>query len=76
MRIVRRVVVPAVLAALGIGLIAQPAQAFQLVYFDTYPTMTGCLNTGESGLDSGSWYGYQCRRTGPTTVQLWVSFTP
>lgn len=75
MRTVRRILVPIVFAALGVGLLAQPAQAFQLQYFDTYPTMSGCLNTGESGLDSGTWYGYQCRRVG-STVQLWVSFTP
>jgi hypothetical protein len=76
MRIVRRILVPIVFAALGIGLVAAPAQAFQLVYFDTAYTMNACLSTGESGLNSGTWYGYQCRRTGPTSVELWVSFTP
>jgi hypothetical protein len=76
MRIVRRTLLPIVLAVLSIGLLAQPAQAFQLVYFDSYPTLSGCLATGESGLDSGTWYGYQCRRTSPTNVDLWVSWTP
>jgi len=62
-------------AIIAIGL-AVPAQAFQLQYFDTYPSLLGCTNTGESGLDSGIWYGYQCRRTSPTAVQLWVSYSP
>jgi hypothetical protein len=55
---------------------AARAQAFQLEYFDTYPSVLGCTNTGESGLDSGAWYGYECQTTGWRNVQLWVSFSP
>jgi len=75
MRLLARLFIPVVGAMIVLGL-AAPAQAFQLQYFDTYPSLRGCLATGDSGLSSGSWYGYQCRRTGPVSVELWVSFSP
>jgi hypothetical protein len=55
---------------------AARAQAFQLEYFDTAYTLQACLSVGDTGLDDGSWYGYQCRTTAPHNVQLWVSFSP
>jgi len=75
MRLLSRVLIPIAGVITFLGL-AAPAQAFQLQYFDTYRYLSGCLATGDSGLSSGAWYGYQCRRTGPVSVELWVSFSP